>query len=56
MSAVAGVNGVYVVADPSGGVFYVDGMNGGKTPAAWEGAKPIPPLSVACSLGEPALS
>ena len=50
--AIAGVNGVYVVADPRGNVFYVDGMQGGKVPAQFEGpTKPKTPLSIACGVG-----
>jgi hypothetical protein len=49
-SAVAGINGVYVIADQNGSVFHIDGTNGTKVPAQWEGPKPVLPVSVACSV------
>lgn len=47
MAGVSGVNGVYVVVDDYGNVFWVDGTQGGKVPA--DVLKGLPPFSVSCS-------
>lgn len=47
MAGVSGVNGVYVVVDDKGGVYFVDGTQGGRIKAAtFKGERPF---SVACS-------
>jgi hypothetical protein len=49
MSAVAGINGIYVVVDDRGNVFRVDGTQGTKLPAIT--LKGHAPFSVACGVG-----
>jgi hypothetical protein len=51
MSAIAGVNGVYVGVDARGNVFFVDGNAGNRVPGGSLGAKGKAPFSVACGLG-----
>jgi hypothetical protein len=49
MSAVAGVNGIYVVVDEKGGVFRVDGTQGNRVLVT--ALKGKAPYSVACGVG-----
>ncbi len=50
-NVIAGVEGVYVIVDDQGQIFFVDGVQGGKAVADTLNPKPTPPLSIACTVG-----